>query len=77
MHDDMVTTRWKHLTDKVKSLWTHPAEDAGAKGSQKPTVPAAMPRADREDDRQAAPLAAWEDEGGRTSRSAEAPLRNV
>lgn len=56
MHDDMVMTRWKHLTDKVKSLWAHPAE---------------------EEDRQAAPLAAWEDEGGRTSTSAEAPLRKV
>lgn len=93
MHDNTVTTSWKRLTDKVKSLWSDPAEDAGAQTSgtaighevgstgapEKPPTAAqpAMPHGDREEDRQAAPLATWEDEGGRTSRSAQAPLRKV
>jgi hypothetical protein len=93
MHDDMVTTSWKRLTDKLKGLWSDPANDAGARTSgpalgheasgtgapEKPptAVPPAMPHGDREEERQAAPLATWEDEGGRTSRSAQAPLRKV
>lgn len=93
MHDDTVTTSWKRLTDKVKSLWSDPAEDAGAQTSgtalghevggtgapgKPPTAaPPAAPHGDREEDRQAAPLATWEDEGGRPSRSAQAPLRKV
>ncbi|MGB6603091.1 MAG: hypothetical protein WA747_01810 [Steroidobacteraceae bacterium] len=92
MHDDTVMTSWKRLTDWVKGLWGEHAKHAGAKTSgaalgheacgtiaveKPPTVPATMPHADREEDRQAAPLAAWEDEGGRTLRSAQAPLRKV
>ncbi len=92
MHDDTVTTSWKRLTDKVKSFWSEHAEDAGAETSgpalgheacgtgapEKPPAAApAVPHGDREEERQAAPLASWEDEGGRTLRSAQAPLRKV
>lgn len=63
MPDDTVTTSWKRLTDKVKTAC---GESVHGSLAEEP-APADSP-ADRNGEavRQAAGLAAWEDEGGTT-----------
>ena len=58
MHDDMVTTSWRRLTDKVKGLWSDGVDDAfagtpralpqatcAASRLNRPAAPAAIPHA--------------------------------